>query len=246
MFLKECAMNRRIAVCDDEKNMLRQISSYLDQMQAETGDRFEVFYYTSAEDILSHMDRRADYVLLDISMGGMTGMDCAKALREEGFEGELIFITSMENYALEGYGVHAFAFLTKPLVYTELKKQLTECFAKKDKSRLPVLAVDTQAGTQILKINEILYAEVYQHSTCFALTKGRKAEAAVQLSWAEERLLPYGFFRCHRSYLVNMKHIAKIDAAELTLSDGSTVPLSKHRNKEFLSAYTRFMGVELG
>ncbi len=238
-------MIRRIAVCDDEKTMLRQISSYLDQMQAECGDRFEVFYFTSAEDLLAHMDRKAEYVLLDISMGSMTGMDCARKLRDEGFEGELLFITSMENYALEGYGVHAFAFLTKPLVYSELKKALSDCFARRDKSRRPVIVVDTAEGRQILKINEILFAEVFQHSTCFAMAGGKKVEAAVQLSWAEERLVSYGFFRCHRSYLVNMKHINKIAQSELILADGSSVPLSKHRNREFLNAYTRFMGVEL-
>ena len=117
-------MTKRLAVCDDEKNMLRQISAYLDQWQKDTENTLEVFFFSSAAALLGSMDSKTDLVLLDISMGGMTGMDCAKKLRSEGFSGEFVFITSMENYALEGYKVHAFAFLTKPLEYGEFKQAL--------------------------------------------------------------------------------------------------------------------------
>ncbi len=238
-------MARRIAVCDDEKTMLRQISAYLDQWQKETGKIFEVFFFSSAENLLQSMDRKTDLVLLDISMGGMTGMDCAKKLRAENFAGEFIFITSMEDYALEGYKVHAFAFLTKPLEYDEFRQTLNEFAAKTNEKRAAVLPVDTAGGKKILKISNILYAEVFRRETSFALSDGSRVESVIQLSAVEEELAKYGFFRCHRSYLVNMKHINNIAASELTMSDGSTVPLSKHRAKEFMSAYARFMKVNL-
>ena len=238
-------MTHRIAVCDDEKNMLRQISSYLDQWQKETGNELEPFFFSSAEDLLQNMDRKTSLVLLDISMGGMTGMDCAKALRAEGFPGEFIFITSMEDYALEGYRVHAFAFLTKPLVYGELKQALGEFTAKHSAKRPAVIPVDTAGGTKIIRISSILYAEVYGRETSFILKDGTRVDSVIQLSSVEEDLARYGFFRCHRSCLVNMKYIENISGTELTIADGSVVPLSKHRAKEFMSSYARFMKVDL-
>lgn len=238
-------MTKRLAVCDDEKNMLRQISAYLDQWQKDTENTLEVFFFSSAEALLGSMDRKTDLVLLDISMGGMTGMDCAKKLRTEGFSGEFVFITSMENYALEGYKVHAFAFLTKPLEYDEFKQVLDEYAAKQKEKRVAVLPVDTAEGTRILKIKNILYAEVFRRETSFAMQDKSRIESIVQLAVVEEELTKYGFFRCHRSYLVNMKHIENIAASELTMADGSVVPLSKHRAKEFMSAYARFMKVNL-
>ena len=238
-------MARKIAVCDDEKTMLRQISLYLEQIQQELGETLHTFYFSSAEEVLAHMDRSADILLLDISMGGITGMECAEKLRDEGFEGEILFITSMEEYALKGYSVHAFAFLTKPVTYAELRQCLADCFKRLDKKKPVVYAVETANGTVILKISEIISAEVYQHHTSFNLKSGKTLESAIQLNEVEETLAKNGFFRCHRSYLVNMKHIKKIAPAELTLSDGSVVPLSKHRNRDFLDTYTRFMGVEL-
>ena len=238
-------MTKRLAVCDDEKTMLRQISAYLDQWQKESGHTLEVFYFSSAEALLQSMDRKTDLVMLDISMGGMTGMDCAKTLRAEGFSGEFMFITSMEDYALEGYKVHAFAFLTKPLEYGEFKQALDEYASKQKEKRQAVLPVDTAEGTRILKIKNILYAEVFRRDTSFALQDGSRVESAVQLTIVEEELAKYCFFRCHRSYLVNMKHIENIGTSELTMTDGSAVPLSKHRAKEFMSAYARFMKVNL-
>ena len=239
-------MIRKLAVCDDEKVMIRQISAYLGQIQNEMQDSFEVSYYSSAEELVTHLDRSTEVLLLDISMGGMTGMEGARRLREGGYSGDIIFITSMEQYAIEGYSVHAFGFITKPVVFDELKDTLLKCLKKRDSQKRSVLAVETADGTEILNLNDIIYAEVYQHSTSFVLRRGRHLESAMQLSELESRLGGQGFFRSHRSYLVNMRHITKIGQTDLTLSDGSTVPLSRHRNKEFLTAYTRFMGVVLG
>ena len=234
-------MLRRLAVCDDEKTMLRQISTYLDQWQKESGRKLEVFYFTSAESLLKSMNRNTDLVLLDISMGGITGMDCAKTLREEGFTGEFMFITSMENYALEGYKVHAFAFLTKPLVYEELSAALSDCQAKLSASAPSVLPVETSSGTKILKADDILYAEVFGRETSFSMRGGDTVVSVIQLANVEEKLLDKGFFRCHRSYLINMKHVENISPPDITLAGGSVVPISKHRVKEFLSAYAKYI-----
>ena len=234
-------MRRKIAVCDDEKAMLRQLSQYLAQIQEETGERCDLFYYASAEELLAHMPGDIQIILLDISMGDMTGMECAKALRGRGCGAEILFITSMTQYALEGYEVHAFAFLPKPLVYGELKARLTDCFTHLDREKRAILPVDTAGGVELLPIEDILYAEVYQHETSFALPD-RKVTGTLQLSQAEARLTPHGFFRCHRSYLVNMARIGRIDSDTLTMPNGVAIPVSRHRRKAFLDAFANYMG----
>lgn len=234
-------MRRKIAICDDEKVMLRQVSQYLSQIQEETGDRYDLYYYVSGEELLAHLPDGVQAVLLDISMGKMTGMECARALRSRGFEGAVIFITSMAEYALEGYDVHAFAFLTKPLVYSELKDRLADCFSRVDRTREAILPVDTAQGVELLPIGDILYAEVFQHETSFILLHDRVV-GTIQLSQIEERLTAHGFFRCHRSYLVNMARIKRIGQDALIMPDGMTVPLSKHRRRAFLDAFSNYMG----
>lgn len=233
-------MRRKIAVCDDEKVMLRQISQYLSQIQAETGDRYDLFYYASAEELLSHLPEGVQVILMDISMGEMTGMECARALRARGVESAIIFITSMTQYALEGYDVHAFAFLAKPLVYTELKDRLVDCFARLDQTQEVILPVETAKGMELLPIRDILYAEVFQHETSFTLLN-KKTAGTIQLSQVEDRLAAHGFFRCHRSYLVNMAQVKRIGQESVTMPDGAVIPISKHRRRAFLDAFSSYM-----
>ena len=231
----------KIAVCDDERTMLRQLSLYLSQIQEDTGDSYDIFYFTSAEELLANMPTDVQVILLDIAMGNMTGMECARTLRAKGCEADIIFITSMTEYALEGYDVHAFAFLPKPIVYAELKQRLTDCLAHARRERKDILSVDTAGGKELLPIDEIIFAEVYQHETSFVLL-GRSVTGALPLSQAEKLLTPHGFFRCHRCYLVNMANIRRIDQDRLAMKNGKVIPVSKHRRKDFLDAFANFMG----
>ena len=235
-------MIRTIAVCDDEKLMQRQLSHYLEQYAAETERYPCISYYSSGEEILASMDRDTDVLLLDISMPGVSGMDTAAALRERGCRTQIVFITSMEQFAVQSYRVHAFSYLLKPVTYAELSRVLREIDDRLKEERSSVLPVETAEGTQLLELRDLLYAEVYQHETSFVTTEGR-VTSVTQLSQVEARLVPYGFFRCHRSYLVALRKIRRIGATDLTMANGDVVPLSKHRRREFIDAYSRWMEV---
>lgn len=234
-------MHRKIAVCDDERLMLRQLSQYLTRIQDEMGEQFDLTYFASSEELLVHLPKHVQVILLDISMGGMTGIECARVLRANGCEAAIIFITNLTEYALEGYEVQAFAFLPKPVLYAELKDRLVKCFARIDQQHRAVLSIKTDEGIEILPIEEILYAEVYQHETSFALPD-KQITGVVQLSQIEEKLMLHGFFRCHRSYLVNMAQIKRISADAVIMLNGASIPVSRHRRKAFLDAFASYMG----
>ena len=85
-------MRRNIAICDDEKTIRDQLSLHLNQIQEESGDDYHLFYYSSAEELLDNMPADLDVILLDIAMGDMTGMECAKNLRAKGYDVNIIFI----------------------------------------------------------------------------------------------------------------------------------------------------------
>lgn len=77
-------MRPKIAVCDAEKVMLRQLAQYLERIQAETKGSFDLFYCKSAEELLAHMPADTQVILRDISMDRLSGLDCARALRAKG------------------------------------------------------------------------------------------------------------------------------------------------------------------
>ena len=108
-----------------------------------------------------------------------------------------------------------------------------------------IYPLDTQEGIELLPVADILYAEVYQHKTSFILRNGRRVQGVIPLSEVERKLKENGFFRCHRSYHVNYLAVSKIRANELRLVNNITVPISKYKYKEFLSAYSEYIGVDI-
>ena len=231
----------KIAVCDDSPIILRQLAQYFEQLQKELPEPIAPCYYTSAEELLSHMAPDTDLLLLDIQMSGMNGMACAKLLRQREMELPIIFITNMLDFALEGYEVHAFAFLPKPVTYDVFSRTLREAFEKLSQNKPKNILLNTGEGILALDISKLIYVEVYQHKCSFVMTDER-ADATVQLAAVEPLLLPHGFFRCHRSYLVGYEQITHIGADSLTMKNGDSIPLSKHRRKEFLDCYSHYMG----
>ena len=110
-------------------------------------------------------------------------------------------------------------------------------------SRASVFPLETRNGIELLQIADILFAEVYEHKTSLFLKGGRQVQGFISLTEIEKKLTDYGFFRCHRSYLVSFLAVSRIKAYELKLVNGVSIPISKYKYKEFLSAYSRYTGV---
>ncbi|MCD8018951.1 MAG: LytTR family DNA-binding domain-containing protein [Clostridiales bacterium] len=232
----------RIAVCDNDTAILQQIAAYLEQIQKETGHRLEVFYFSSGEDLLAHMPEDTHILLLDIGMGSVSGMDAARKLRERGWNFYLAFITSMPEFALAGYEVHAFGFICKPIQYAPLLRLMRDIFSLLDK-KPAALVLDVGKGKKVFQPEHLLYAEVFQHETRF-VTDQEVFLSRIPLADIEEKLQQYGFFRCHKSYLVNLGRITHIATAEITVDNGDCLPLSKHRRKEFLDTWSTYMRIQ--
>lgn len=231
----------KIAVCDDELQAIRQIDTYLTQIQKETEMKFQVFYFASGEDLLSHMPQDINILLLDIQLSSMSGIEVARKLRERNSEFFLFFITSNTQYALEGYSVHAYAFLGKPIQYALLKTYLLEAVSSLRRSRSLNLEVKNGPVSTVIDCENLVYAEVYGHTSVFVLGDGRRLTSKMPLDKLEYKLNKYGFFRCHKSYLINLRKVSSIRSNEVVMTDGTTIMLSRGRKQEFLMAFHSVM-----
>ncbi len=237
-------MNRRIAVCDDEWDARQQLCLYLKRLQQESGDRYEIFYFSSAEALLAEMPRDVHVILLDIQMEQTSGIDAARSLRAEGLDAHLIFITNNPAYALEGYDVHAYAYLRKPLLYEALKRHLTDAFAQIDQRSGGILSIPTPSGVDIIRCSDLIYVEVLRHQTTFVTVCG-SSDYICSLHAVEEKIGRYGFFRCHKSYLINLRMIVRVTADNVIMAGDHAVPLSKYRRKALLEQIAGFIGAQL-
>lgn len=233
----------RVAVCDDEKDCRNRLKELLRIYTDRTGEMFEVIFYDSADRLLLDYPQDLDILLLDIYMNGVDGMSAAREIRKFDPAVCIIFITTMYQYALEGYSVRAFGFVRKPVQAEEFNHEL-DCALRQIqnlRNREKLLSVKFQNMLFRIPISEIAYGEVQNHAVYLHTADGIR-EYRGQLSGLEQELGPCGFFRCHASFLVNASYIRRIDSSELLLKTGETIPVSQRRRKEFLAELSMFVG----
>lgn len=236
------SMPIKIHVCDDEKDMRSLLSSHLNRIADELQESFCVDLFPDAELLLASPDE-ADILLLDISMEPIDGMEAARILRDRGNKSTLIFITTMTQFALQGYEVHAYGFLEKPVFYEKLKVQIMEAIRIRRAMRGERYEIRNGAALTAVNLNKVVFFEVFHHNIYAAISDSTKnIPCSVSLGDLELELKGRSFFRCHKSYLINLRHVVQIDSTGIILSNGQSVPLSRYKKASFLDAFARYRG----
>ena len=232
-----------ILICDDEKECRDSVLEMLRRYETESGETLEISVAQSGEELMKIFSPSFDLLLLDIQMKTLSGMNAARAIRQKGSEVPIIFITAMTEYAIEGYEVHAFGFLKKPVHYRQLAWQLDDVFAMLKKKQGINVVVQDGNTVRAYKSSEILWAEVLGHDVQLHTADNKAQRCTTPLAKLEEQLSGSGFYRIHKSFLVNMQFVRSVNVASVSMTDGSEVPMSKHRKQDFLYAFAQFKGI---
>lgn len=224
----------KIIACDDHVAFLDNLHRMINRWSAETGTAVDVALVTRGEDLLArHAASRADVIMLDMIMPLVNGMDTARELRQSDTAVRLVFLTSSPEFALESYEVRAFDYLLKPVTYERVAQLLDE----------PV--IKTSFGYHALRLSDIEYAEARNKHVVFHLRDGRDIEALEPFRSIEDRLAQNAtFFKCHRSYQVNLRNIDHFNRTEIVMRSGAFIPLARSCKQGFQDAYfaVRFEG----
>lgn len=231
----------RIAVCEDEFHLRRELSDLCRDILTQMGIEHSLAVFPSAEEMQVALDmgRRFDLLCLDILMPGQSGMELAQRLRRRDDRPSIIFITSSEEFLREGYSVRPLQYLMKPVSREELEEALrTDLRLHHQPS---VVTVTAGGKMTAIPLADILYVESRDHRVVFVLEKG---EEAFWLTLSQvERMLPAGqFCRCHNSFLVNLAQVARMDSRDVVLTGGRKLALSRGKVREFQTQLTRFLG----
>ena len=233
----------RIAICDDEKIYRDQLVSFLMRYAEQQGEEFQLICFESADRLLLNYPKDIDLLFLDIAMGGVDGMAAAREIRKFDPQVCIIFITTMYQRAIDGYAVKAFGFITKPVSEAELKHELTAALAmiRNGREREQFISFKSEGSIHRVPISHISYCEVRNHQILLNVD-GTLYQYRDSMSELESRLAPLGFFRCHSSYLINGEYIVKIEPSEVFLRDGTRIPISQRKRKEFMQEISSFLG----
>lgn len=234
-------MAYRIAIVDDSSVDAAFVEDILKAWAKDRQAGVQIQRFVSAESFLFNYaeDKEWDILLLDIEMGAMDGVSLAKKIRLENESVQIVFITGFADYISEGYEVSALHYLMKPVKQDKLFAVLDRAVAAMEKTeRVILLPVDGEMLR--LPVDQVQYVEAFSHTV--AIVTGTDT-IQVKMPISEiERMLGDGFIRCHRSYLVGLKHVARLSKTEVILDNGKTLPLSRSAvapvHKAFISYYT--------
>jgi two-component system LytT family response regulator len=256
IFRKNSDLNMlRTIIIDDEAHMRQTLEKLVEQSCPNVklvalADGVQ----TGIEAIQKH---HPDLVLLDIRMNDGTGFDLLKQLQPVDFK--VIFITAFDQYAVKAFKFSAIDYLLKPVDADELADAVckAEKLTQQDFStQLEALGENMQPGNRanrkiilrtfdnihLVKVQDINYCESEGNYTTIHLLNGKKIVVSTLLKEYEEMLKDCGFYRVHKSYLINMRHIERFEKGEggyVVLETEAKVPVASRKREELLEMFDR-------
>ena len=218
----------RCAVCDDNGADAAFVVSLIDKWNQENGNERAIYkteVFPSAEAFLFAYEENQEYdiLLLDIEMGGMSGVELAKRLRQMGAGLQIIFITGYMDYISEGYDVEALHYLIKPVTGEKLGEVLDRAM-ERIKTRERGLVLTLPDGIVRVPLYEIRYIEVQKNY----VTVHAEEDYSMKKTLNElKKELDRSFFQIHRSYIAGLRCIRKVTRTEVILKDNTILPLSR-------------------
>lgn len=229
----------RVVICEDDDLQRQNLKNNITNILNEICSEVEIYTFSSGEEFLKAEVDNIDIFFLDIQMNEINGMDLAKKIRETNNNCEIIFITSYIGYIQEGYTVRAYRYLIKPVSYEGLKENLLSCVYDIIKKKENFLVIESKGLIENIVIKDITYIEVIKNDITIH-TKNKTYYTKGRIKNLEKDLLIYDFFRCHKSYLINMKHIEFIKKDTVTVND-EEIPVSKHRISNLKTKLTKVL-----
>lgn len=223
----------RIAICDDLKSERQKVIEALNAVIK----NFTVNEFSDGNELLkSHALQPYDLIILDILMPKINGIDTADALRKNDTKTPIIFISASEEFGVQSYRVLAFDYLLKPIDKSQLKACMKRLLSQREKKKQYITV--TYAGTETnILLSNIQCLESNLRKVIFTLSESREIEIIGKLTDFEHFLLGHGFCRCHKSYLVNIEHIDRIDNDMFYLTGGKAIKISRAYLQSAKKAY---------
>lgn len=232
-------MCMKIAICEDECWFAQSLKEKIESFCKQKNTDADVAIFSDGGSFLAACERgeRFDAVFMDINLGGGTdGVDTISKLRENGDNVPVIFVTSLENRAVDGYDVSAFGFVVKkncdeklPVVLEKLWKKL---YVRK------TVTVTTRDGAVVMNAGDILYAESDGRCTLIH-TMTEDINDTRSIGAFSTLLDSNDFIEVYKSIFVNISRIRRINTDTLVLENDTVVPLSRRNRKNVMYAVMR-------
>lgn len=234
----------QVLIVDDELKSRENLKIMLEECCKDA--KILALAATVDEALKMNILHKPNVVLLDIQMSRETGFDFLMKVEKANFE--VVFTTAYAEYAIEAIKFSNVDFLLKPIDIEELKSVVDKFHKDANnfvfQEKLPYLLENIKAdandnfklvlpttdGLSVIVFKDIIFCKSEDNKLIFKMKDGKIYQVNCQLTWYEELLSKYGFFRVNRFYLINLKEIKEYirgDHGYLIMSDDSKLDLNK-------------------
>ena len=224
-------MKRRelsIGICDDEPYFVQTLQKGVaEALQAES---LRVHCFANGEDLLaSGLD--FDILLIDIELPGKNGVETVERLRQRGKSSQVIFISCHQEFALRAFEVDAVQYCIKPVCQQKLARALEKAIALLPPNQgAQGLTIVKDGNTQRILLGDILFCEALDHKIYIHTQNGRYDYCGTLSSLQAK--LDENFFRCHKSYIVNLRWVTSKGRDAAQVAGGQQVLVARRRQQE--------------
>jgi len=214
-------MMMKVCIIEDEPEIRKLLRRIVERQEgftvvSESG--------TFAEAVSEFTKYRPDVAFIDIDLNGESGLECARVLTELNPKLKVIFATAHSEYMANAFEIYAFDYLVKPFHVERVVKTLSRIRLKAEeenpiKEESPLVQTERcgeklmiRGKEQVVFVDkaDIIFVERSENATKI-VTAEETYKTSVSLGSIEEKLNPAEFMRSHKSYIINISRISRIE-----------------------------------
>lgn len=233
----------KVAFCDDDDAFRASVLEKARRCFEESGLPADVAGFPSGTALAAAMEQTGfRLIFLDIDMPGTDGIRLGEALRQHGCAADIIYVSNLDDRVYEIFPVHPWSFIRKSRLDDELPAVVEE-YARFIRQRTEQLVLQGADGTlRTFGPEDIVYVEAAGKTQKLVLAHGAAPfSMRCPLHELEGQLLPFGFIRIHKGFMVNYRYIRKITSRSALLDTGAELPVGRDRLKDARERYLSLM-----
>ena len=235
--------NLSIALCDDDALFRSSLRCLIEECFQSHGEDSTFAEYGCADELISQMTQHSyDLIFLDIDMPRVDGILLGHHLRSHGCQTDIIYVSNLDERVYEIFSVHPFSFVRKSRCAQELPAVIGEYLQSMEGRRQHLTLPGADGALRAFPPEDIVYVEAAGKLQKLSLfSKKEPALVKSSLLDLEQQMLPLGFIRIHKGFLVNYRYIQKITSRSVLLDTGLSLPVGRDRLKSARESYLSLM-----
>lgn len=223
----------RIAICDDDYEILDEMASFIYEYGRENDVNFEIYKFSDGSELLASK-LKYDLIFLDIEMRHLNGLDAAKYIREKDMNVPIVYITSHRGYFDRAFKVHAFDYVTKPLQKERLTELMNDYFASLHDASEAAMQVLTGDGFVSYRINEIYFFIAEEKKNIYLHTETERILIRENLQDIYNKLDKTQFYMARRDCIINLRYVRALkNNFVIVMKNDFCLPLAQKKTDEF-------------